>query len=152
MKKILLFAAFVTVVTLTGCNKGNDTPYLWVIEVTNETDKEIVITNKIGETIHLQTTVIAPGASGTTLGVLSYGPNRRSGSQPDNLVADDILPFGNATTVQLPDGEYWLSMTIGGMDISGEVWKRKHWSFKSTMHDRWYSLTITDAFIESLMH
>jgi hypothetical protein len=125
---------------------------MWFLEVTNETDKEIVMENKAAGNIHLYATTINPGQRGTVLGVLFYGSNKSGGPQQDNLSPDDFLPFGDTPTPQLPEGEYWVEMTVDGTVVSGEIWKRKHWSFRSTDYDRWYLLTITDAFLESLIH
>ncbi len=152
MKKSLLFGVFAALLSLAGC-KGEDLPttaYNWNMAVTNGTDKEIVIENSASFMYGAETVTIAPGKSGTVGGVLHMVRTDNTTPMPDTVEADDSLPFGAASAQLLPDGEYWLDMTVGGEAVSGKIWTRKHWSFASDNFSCTWSLTVTDEFLARL--
>ncbi len=151
MKKLRLFAAFVAVLSLTECGeKDNTAAYNWNLAVKNATDKDIVIENYATGAYGVEAVTIAPGQSGSVGGLLYLGRADNNTPMPDIFEAEDTLPFGDATAMLLPDGDYWVEMTVGGKAVSGKVWTRKHWSFTSDNFSCTYSLTVTDEFLAGL--
>ncbi len=150
MKKIILLAAVAAMAAACGEKDHPTAAYEWNLEVTNGTDKEIVVTNSASGSYGEITVPIAPGESGTVGGLLYRGPVESNSPMQDTKDPDDTLPFGNASTMLLPEGEYWVEMTVGGKAVSGKVWTRKHWSFSSDNFSCTYSLTVTDEFLAGL--
>ncbi len=150
MKKVILMAAVAVMAAACGEKEHPTANYEWNLEVTNGTDKEIVVTNSASGGYGDIIVPIAPGESGTVGGLLYRGPVESNSPMQDTKEPDDILPFGDATLMLLPEGEYWLEMTVGGEAVPGKVWTRKHWSFSSDNFSCTYSLTITDEFLAGL--
>lgn len=151
MKNLFLMVAAAVVIALTGCDKDDPkADYNVILKVTNQTDKEIELVNALGITGNDMLVKIAPGTSGTTTGKLYSGPAESSEPQQDYFDAEDILPFGNALATQLPEGEYWVDMTVGGEAVSGKIWTRKYWTFSSDNFNRTYSLTVTNEFLAEI--
>ena len=152
MKRVSLFAAMAAVITLAGCGEKEHptAAYKWNLEVTNGTDKEIVVTNSASGGYGDIIVPIAPGESGTVGGLLYMDRADNDTPMQDMFEADDTLPFGDFFTMLLPEGDYWVEMTVGGKAVPGKVFTRKHWSFASDNLSCTYSLTVTDEFLAEL--
>lgn len=152
MKKTLSFAVSAALLLIAACvDKGHPTAaYNWNLVVKNSTDREIVIENHATGSYGAATVTIAPGERGSVGGLLYLGNIDSNTPIPDIVETDDTLPFGAATAMLLPEGDYWLEMTVGGKVVSGKVWTRKHWSFDSDNFSCTYSLAVTDEFLAGL--
>jgi hypothetical protein len=146
-----MLAATATLI-MTGCDKNDPTvDYCVVLEVKNDTDREIVLTNSTAVNARNMSVTIGPGASGSTVCKLYSGPAAQDSPLEDHFEDDDVLPFGDATLSQLPEGGYWVNMTLGGAAVDGKVWTRKHWTFRADGRNRVYSLTVTGEFIDGFI-
>lgn len=156
MKKAFLLAAVAAAFTaaLTGCN--DDDPVYRSdrnFAVKNATDRTIVVTGAESGGWYIFTPItIAPGESKFVFtdildvpggyGYGSYYGDVEDYNRKDELNPDYLIPFG--------DGESVLDMTVGETKAPAAVWQRKHWDFMSNYTDTFYTLTVTDALLESL--
>lgn len=148
MKKLFVYFALVAFLAMPGCKKECQADYNWVLDVKNETEREITMLNNTGYGDYVVR--IAAGQSGTMTGRLYGGSCDSNKPQEDHLTLQDALPYGDSFTTELSENKNWLSMTVGDNSVPQAIWQRKYWSFKSDNYNRIYTLTVTDEFLESL--
>ena len=122
----------------TGCKKEEMRPYYWNVEVRNETNRQISLTqsDKNGKTI--SDVKIASGQTGTLTGILHYGPENVV-KLTDPLKWDEDVPFNEVHRS--------FSFNIGATPNPMGIWSRKHWGFKGDFYDYTYTLTVTEKFL-----
>ncbi len=151
MKKLLFLITLM--IPLLGCKKDNnefvqcDAAYSMNIVVKNETNKVVLMTNKYPESsIGWEDQTIPAGETNDHVSfMIGLGPCENDRLSVDMMHEDEIV-FG--TNI----GTSVFRISVGGEDVTDDIWLRKYWTYTPGYFDETYTLTITDELLASLPH